>query len=106
MIYSLRGKILLVDTTGFVIECAGVGYRCTAPLSTLSILPPKGNEALVFTYMNVREDSVELFGFCEAAELNCFKMLLSVNGVGPKAALAILSATTPDQLALAIVTGD
>lgn len=106
MIYSLRGKVLLVDTSGFVIECAGVGYRCTAPLSTLSSLPPKGNEAFVFTYMNVREDAVDLFGFSTEEELTCFKLITSVSGVGPKIGIAILSEFKPDQVLLYIASSD
>ena len=106
MIYSLRGKVLLVDTSGFVIECAGVGYRCPAPLSTLSSLPPKGNEAFVFTYMNVREDAVDLFGFSTEEELTCFKLITSVSGVGPKIGIAILSEFKPDQVLLYIASSD
>ena len=106
MIYSLRGKILLIDTTGFVIECSGVGYRCSAPLSTLSSLPTKGNEAFVFTYMNVREDAVDLFGFATEEELNCFKLITGVSGVGPKIGIAILSEFKPDQVFLYIASSD
>ncbi len=106
MIYSLNGKVLLADTSGFVIECGGVGYRCTAPLSTLSALPPKGNNAFVFTYMNVREDAVDLFGFATEEELNCFKLITSVSGVGPKIGIAILSDFKPDQVYLYIASSD
>ena len=106
MIYSLRGKILLTDTSGFVIECGGVGYRCTAPLGTLSSLPAKGNEAFVFTYMNVREDAVDLFGFASEDELSCFKLITSVSGVGPKIGIAILSEFKPEQVYLYIASSD
>lgn len=106
MIYSLRGKVILIDTTGFVIECGGVGYRCTAPLSTLSSLPPKNSDAFVYTYMNVREDAVDLFGFSTEEELSCFKLITNVSGVGPKIGIAILSEFNPDQIYLYIASSD
>lgn len=105
MIYSLRGKITVIEPNLAVIECGGVGYACRTTAYTLSQLKV-GEEAFLLTYMNVREDAVELFGFCEGAELNCFKMLLSVNGVGPKAALSILSDLSPQGFALCVAGGD
>ena len=69
-------------------------------------MPPIGSTALFYTYLYVREDALELFGFADLEELNCFKMLISISGVGPKAALSILSSTTPANLALAIATED
>jgi len=105
MIYSLRGKVIVMEPNLAVIECAGVGYACRTTAYTLSQLAI-GEETMLLTYMNVREDSVELFGFSENAELNCFKMLLSVNGVGPKAALSILSDLSPQGFALCVAGGD
>lgn len=105
MIYSLRGKVIVMEPNLAVIECAGVGYACRTTAYTLSQLAV-GEETMLLTYMNVREDSVELFGFSENAELNCFKMLLSVNGVGPKAALSILSDLSPQGFALCVAGGD
>lgn len=105
MIYSLRGKVTVKEQNLAVIECNGVGYACRTTAYTLSALNT-GEEAFLLTYLNVREDAVELFGFCEAAELNCFKMLLSVSGVGPKAALSILSDLSPQGFALCVAGGD
>jgi Holliday junction DNA helicase RuvA len=105
MIYSLRGKLVHKTSDLAVIECAGVGYACRATTYTLSPLKI-GEEAFLLTHMNVREDAVELFGFGEAAELNCFRLLLGVNGVGPKAALSILSDMSPQGFALCVAQGD
>lgn len=106
MIYSVRGKIAAKTTEMAVIECSGVGYACRTTLSTLSNLGRIGEEAFLLTYLHVREDCVELFGFATEQELNCFKMLISVSGVGPKVGLAILSDTTPERFALNIASGD
>lgn len=106
MIYSVRGKLIHKEQSLAVVECGGVGYACRTTLSTLSKLGATGSDCFLYTYMNVREDAVELFGFVSQQELNCFKMLLSVSGVGPKAALAILSDTTPEGFALNVATGD
>ncbi len=105
MIYSLRGKLTHKTNDLAVVECAGVGYACRTTSYTLSPLSV-GDDVFLLTYMNVREDAVELFGFSEAAELNCFKLLLSVNGVGPKAALSILSDMSPQGFALCVAQGD
>ena len=105
MIYSVRGKLTHKTNDLAVVECAGVGYACRTTSYTLSPLKV-GEEVFLLTYMNVREDAVELFGFGEAAELNCFKLLLSVNGVGPKAALSILSDMSPQGFALCVAQGD
>ncbi len=106
MLYSLRGKLIYTDHHAAVVECGGVGYKCAASAATLAALPKLGEEAFLYTHMNVREDAVELFGFSSAVELDSFKMLISVNGVGPKAALAILSALSPDKFALSVAAGD
>ena len=88
-----------------VIDCSGVGYACATTNYTLSQLK-KGERAKLYTYLNVREDAMELYGFATQEELNLFQQLISVSGVGPKAALSILSASTPANLALSIITGD
>ena len=106
MIYSLRGKLIHKEPMLAVIECAGVGYACRTTCATSSQLGSNGSEAFVYTYLHVREDNVELFGFSTTQELNCFKMLLSVSGVGPKAALAILSDIDSQRFALTIASGD
>ena len=105
MFYYLNGTIAEIGGNLAVVDCNGVGYACSTTNYTLAQLK-KGERAKLYTYLHVREDIFEIYGFASQSELNTFKMLIGVSGVGPKAALAILSATTPDQLALAIVTGD
>lgn len=106
MIYSLNGTLNFSDHISAVIECGGVGYKFTASTKTLSALPPKGKQAFVYTYMNIKEDAVDLYGFSDLRELELFKLIISVNGVGPKIGIAILSDFTADQLSLAIASGD
>lgn len=106
MIYSLTGEIVEVEANGFAIQCGGIAFYCFSTMTTLTQIGMRGREATVFTYLNVREDAMELYGFSSRNELGCFKQLITVSGVGPKAALAILSALTPDKLALSIASGD
>ena len=105
MFYYLNGFVAETGANLAVIDCGGVGYACATTNYTLAQLK-KGEKAKLYTYLHVREEIFEIYGFASQGELNSFKMLIAVSGVGPKAALAILSSTTPDQLALAIVTGD
>ena len=105
MFYYLNGVVAEMEVNLAVIDCGGVGYACATTNYTLSQLK-KGERAKLYTYMNVREDAVELFGFASQSELHSFKLLLGVSGVGPKAALSILSANTPANLAMAVVMGD
>lgn len=105
MFYYLNGIVAEIGSNLAVIDCGGVGYACATTNYTLSQLT-KGERGKIYTYLHVREEIFELYGFASRGELNSFKMLLGVSGVGPKAALAILSSATPDQLALAIVSGD
>lgn len=106
MIYSLKGTLIFSDISTAVVECAGVGYGCRITLNTYRRLPDVGKEVFLHTFMVVREDAMELYGFYESSELNCYKMLTLVNGVGAKAAISMLSEFTPDQVALYIATGD
>ena len=105
MFYYLNGIVAETSANLAVIDCGGVGYSCATTNYTLAQLK-KGEKAKLYTYLHVREDIFELYGFASQSELSSFKMLIGVSGVGPKAALAVLSATTPNQLALSIVTGD
>lgn len=105
MFYYVSGTVAEIEEGLAVIDCGGVGYACATTNYTLSQLK-KGAPAKLYTYLNVREDAMELFGFIDQNELRSFKLLISVSGVGPRAALAILSAITPQQLALAVVTDD
>ena len=106
MLYRLRGSLIHTEPSFAVIECAGVGYKCYTTMNTQRSLPAIGKEAVLYTHMNVREDAVDLFGFSSLAELNCFKLLTSVSGVGPKVGLAILSVLSPEQVAVAGAAGD
>ena len=106
MLYSVRGTLVHREPQLAVVECGGVGYQCSVTMNTARRLPDVGGEVMLYTILNVREDAVDLFGFADRAELNCFKMLTAVNGVGPKAGLSILSELTPDRVALAAATGD
>lgn len=106
MIYSLRGKLIFSDISVAVVECGGVGYKCTISTKTLGALPEIGKEVLLYTYMNVREDAVDLFGFASMDEMRCFKILISVNGVGAKMGIALLSEFTPEFITSYIASGD
>lgn len=106
MIYNINGTLTLTGSNFAVVNCGGVGFQCSTTLNTLKTLPPAGETVDLYTYLNVREDALDLYGFASMQELDCFKLLISVSGIGPKAALAILSELTPDKLALCIATGD
>ncbi len=111
MFYYIQGKLVHLDPTFAVVDAGGVGYKLTVSGTTHDSMPPHltVNEAptvRLYTYMAVREDGVELFGFGEESELKAFKMLIGVSGVGPKAAISILSILTPEKFALAVCTND
>ena len=103
MFYYVQGSVAHLAPYTAVIDCGGVGYACRTTNYTLGALTV-GAKAKLYTYLHVREEVFELYGFISENELNCFKMLIGVSGVGPKAALAILSSNTPESLALAIVS--
>jgi Holliday junction DNA helicase RuvA len=103
--YYVNGTVAELQPNLAVIDCGGVGYACATTSNTLSGLK-KGERAKLYTYFHVAENAFGLYGFGSIGELNSFKMLISVSGVGPKAALAILSVSTPDTLAMSIITGD
>lgn len=105
MIYSVRGKLIHTENSAAVVECGGVGYLCQTTMNTLKTLK-LNSEVTLYTYLNVREDAVDLFGFATQSELATFKTLISVSGVGPKAGLSILSELTAEQVAMAIATDD
>lgn len=106
MIYSVRGILIYAEPTFAVVECGGVGFKCFISNSTLASLPSSGKEVNLLTYMSIREDAMDLYGFSTPNELDAFKLLISISGVGPKAAISILSALTPDKLAIAVSSGD
>ena len=105
MFYYLNGTITVLDANLAVVDCGGVGYACHTTNYTISKLQI-GKPARLYTYCNIKEDAFDIFGFSTREELNCFEKLLGVTGVGPKAALAILSVVTPDQFTLAVMTQD
>ncbi|MEG2733303.1 MAG: Holliday junction branch migration protein RuvA [Clostridium sp.] len=106
MISYVRGP--LMDKSGdlIVVEAGQVGLGIRVPLSVLEVLPVVGEEVKLYTYLQVREDDLSLYGFLNRKDLEMFKQLITVNGIGPKVALGILSALRPDELRLAILTGD
>lgn len=107
MFYYLDGTLAERDSGLAVIDCGGVGYSLTVSLTTSDALSSKiGARVKLYTYLQVREDGVELFGFRDKDELDCFKLLIGVSGVGPKAAMAVLSVFTTDRFRLAVCTED
>ena len=105
MIYSLSGKLIHTEPELAVVECGGVGYGCKTTFNTLQKIAGE-SEVMLYTYLSVREDAAELYGFADREELKCFRLLISVSGVGPKAALSILSGMNTQQFALCVATAD
>ena len=106
MISSLNGKLIFKDNSHAVIECGGIGFNAYITTNTAAKLPAIGDNAFLFTYLSVKEDALDLYGFSTNDELEVFKLITSVSGVGPKIGLAILTAITPDRVLLAIAGGD
>ncbi|MBO4419463.1 MAG: Holliday junction branch migration protein RuvA [Oscillospiraceae bacterium] len=105
MFYYLNGKITVLEAGLAVVDCGGVGYACHCSNYTQSLLRV-GEEHRLYTHVNVKEDAFDIYGFSGKEELRLFELLTGVTGVGPASALAILSVLSPDQLTLAIMTGD
>lgn len=105
MIYSVNGRLIHTESELAVVECGGVGYACKTTFNTLQKISGEEN-VFLYTYLSVREDAAELYGFADREELKCFKLLLTVSGVGPKAAIAILSQMNTQQFALCVATSD
>ena len=105
MFYYIEGTVSVIGQNLAVIDAGGVGYACMTTLSTLSRLE-KGKKARLYTYCYIKEDAFDIYGFYDLSEKRCFEQLISVSGVGPKAALSILSSCTPESLALAIISED
>ena len=110
MFYSVKGELTVLETGMAVIECCGVGYRLTVSGTTQNTLPPPSEKdpplVKLYTWLSVRENEVELFGFSTREELSTFRMLISVSGIGPKAAMSILTVMNPEQFALAVISED
>lgn len=105
MFYYLNGTVTLIEQNMVVIDTSGVGFQCMATTQTISKLT-MGKTAKLYTYCNIKEDTFDIFGFYDLSEKRSFEMLLTVSGVGPKAALSILSSVTPENLALAVLSED
>lgn len=106
MISSLNGRLIYTDAASAVVECGGVGLKCSVTSNTLSKLPRIGENVFLYTVMTVKEDAISLYGFLSVEEIETFKMLTSVSGIGPKTALAVLSEFTPERITLLILSGD
>ena len=106
MIYRLRGILVEKDTEGVLLDVGGVGYRASASLGTLRALPSLGEECVIHTRMVVREDAMLLFGFAAPEERAAFDALTAVSKIGPKLALAVLSAMSPPEISEAVARGD
>jgi Holliday junction DNA helicase RuvA len=106
MFYYIKGELVMTDPQTAVIDCGGVGYKLSVSANTLSHLTRLGEKVCLYTHFYIREDAVDLLGFYSEAELSAFKLLISVSGIGPKAAMSILSIMTPEKFALAVSAGD
>ena len=106
MIYSVKGKLIGSGENFIVVECGGIGYRVYTSQNTKNKLPNIGSEVLLYTYLSVREDAMELYGFVDMRELECFRMLITVSGVGTKMAVSVLSVLSTENFALAVTTSD
>lgn len=106
MIYSLTGELVYADTSMAALNVNGIAFQLDISLNTLQQLGPIGSTETLFTYMNFKQDGVDIIGFHDKAEKDAFQMLTGVSGVGPKAALAVLSEMDPARLTLAVAAGD
>jgi Holliday junction DNA helicase, RuvA subunit len=106
MISYLKGQIAEIDMNTIILEVQNIGYEIFMPVRAIEALPKVGSEVKIHTYFNVREDAMQLYGFLNKDELNIFKLLITVNGVGPKAGLGILSTLSPDDIRFAVLGDD
>lgn len=106
MIQYIRGELALVEEDRVIVDVGGVGYGIFMPVQSISQLPGVGNEVRIYTYLNVKEDAMQLFGFLTRDDLKVFKLLIGVNGIGPKGGQAVLSVLSPDDLRFAVLAND
>ena len=106
MISYIRGELASIEADKVIVDVGGVGYGIFMPVQTMSLLPPVGNEVKIYTYLNVKEDAMQLFGFLTRDALAVFKLLIGVSGIGPKGGQAILSVLSPDDLRFAVMAND
>lgn len=106
MIAHIKGRIAEILEDRVILEAGAMGYNIFMPMASAEAVLRKGDEVKLHTYLNVREDAMQLFGFLTRDDLNTFKLLLGVNGIGPKAALGVLSGLTADELRFAVLADD
>ena len=106
MISYIRGELVAIEEDKVILDVNGVGFGIYMPAQAMSMLPPLGEEIRLHTYMNVREDAMQLFGFLTKDDLKVFKLLIGVSGIGPKGGLSILSQLSPDDLRFAVMAND
>ena len=106
MFYSITGTVVFTGENAMALDCNGVAFYLNTTANTIGKCGEPGTKQTLYTYLSVREDALDLFGFADKNELDCYKLLIGVTGVGPKAAIAILSVLTPDSLAVAVAGGD
>lgn len=106
MISYIRGELAAIEEEKVIVDVNGVGYGIFMPAQSMGKLPPVGNEIKLHTYLNVREDAMQLFGFLTQDDLKVFKLVIGVSGIGPKGGLSVLSQLTPDDLRFAVLSND
>lgn len=106
MISMVRGELIAMETEKIIVDVNGIGFGIFMPQQSMALLPPIGEEVRLHTYLSVREDAMQLFGFLTADDLYVFKLVIGVSGIGPKGGLSILSELTPDNLRFAVMAGD
>lgn len=106
MISMIRGELIAIENEKVIIDVNGIGFGIFMPQQSMSLLPSTGAEVRLHTYLSVREDAMQLFGFLTADDLYVFKLVIGVSGIGPKGGLSILSEMTPDDLRFAVMAGD
>lgn len=106
MIRYMKGTLASVEDAAVVVDNHGIGYRILVPLSLLELLPPLGGDVTLYTYFNVREDAMQLFGFASPDDLEVFEKLITVSGIGPKAGLSILGVLSADDVRFAVLSDD
>ena len=106
MISYIRGELIAIEEEKAIVDVSGVGFGIFMPGQAMNLLPPIGEEVKLHTYMYVREDAMQLFGFLTRDDLNVFKLVIGVSGIGPKGGLSILSHLSPDELRFAVMSHD
>ena len=106
MVSYVRGELIAIEVEKVIIEVNGMGFGVFMPAQSMNFLPSIGEEVKLHTYMNVREDAIQLFGFLTKDDLKIFKLLIGVSGIGPKGGLSILSQLSPDDLRFAVMAND